>query len=105
MAQLRKQLGAVGVHDSVVRPKDFLAYYVDNLAVRFADAGDAKRAEMMFDKAVDLGPRVARIRFNYGTFLLGASRLELAKGQLRHSYGWIRETRQPGRTLASPSRG
>lgn len=68
-----------------VRPSAFPAFYLDNLAVRFADAGDVGRAEMMFTKAVAAGPRVARIRFNYGTFLLGRNRLEAAKDQLRRA--------------------
>ncbi len=85
MSQLRRRLGADGAHDTRVRPNAFLAYYVDNLAVRFAEAGAGDRAETMFEKAVKVGPRVARIRFNYGTFLMGANRLELAESQLRRA--------------------
>ena len=85
MTQLRRRLGAGGASHTDVRPNAFLAYYVDNLAVRFADAGDAPRAEAMFEGAVDAGARVARVRFNYGTFLLGTDRLESAKDQLRRA--------------------
>lgn len=85
MGQLRKQLGAEGAHDTRVRSKAFPAFYLDNFAVRFSDAGDGDRAEAMFEKAIEAAPRVSRIRFNYGTFLLGRNRVELAKGQLRRA--------------------
>ncbi len=85
LAQLRRRLGADAPHDTHVSPKAFPAYYLDSLAVRFADAGDENRAEMMFEKAIEAGPRVARIRFNYGTFLLGRNRTGPAKEQLRRS--------------------
>jgi tetratricopeptide (TPR) repeat protein len=85
MSQLRRRLGADDAHNTRVRPSAFLAYYVDNLVVRFADAGQTDRAESMFEKAIDAGPRVARIRFNYGTFLLGSDRLERAETQLRRA--------------------
>lgn len=39
----------------------------------------------MFEKAIEAGSRVARIRFNYGTFLLGVNRLEAAEDQLRRA--------------------
>ena len=85
MAQVRKRLGADGAHDTRVRSAAFPAFYLDNLAVRFAEAGDAGRAEAMFAKAIELGSRVGRIRFNYGTFLLGKDRLQPAKEQLRQA--------------------
>lgn len=85
MSQLRRRLGADGTHDILVQPNAFPGYYIDNVAVRFADAGDSNRAEALFEKAINAGPRVARIRFNYGTFLLGRRRLELAKQQLRRA--------------------
>jgi Flp pilus assembly protein TadD len=85
MAQLRIRLGADGAHATRVRPRAFPAFYLDNLAVRFADAGDAARAESMFQQAIDASPRVARARFNYGTFLLGKDRLKPAEEQLRRA--------------------
>jgi Tfp pilus assembly protein PilF len=88
MSQLRKRLGAEGAHDTVVRPNAFPAYYIDNLAVRFAEASDGDRAEAMFERAIGFAPRLARTRFNYGTFLLGSNRLEPAKDQLRRTVRW-----------------
>jgi len=85
ISQLRRRLGAEGAHDTVVRPKAFPTYYIDNLAVRFAEAGDGDRAEAMFERAIGLAPRLARVRFNYGTFLLGSNRSEPAEDQLRHA--------------------
>ena len=85
MAQLRRRLGAEGSHDTVVRPNAFPAYYIDNLAVRIAEAGNSDRAEAMFEKAIAAGPRVARVRFNYGTFLLGLNRLGPARDQLHRA--------------------
>jgi tetratricopeptide (TPR) repeat protein len=70
---------------TVVQPKAFLSYYLDNLAVRFAEAGDDARALAMFESAIEAGPHVARIRFNYGTYLLGAGQLKPAEKQLRRS--------------------
>jgi tetratricopeptide (TPR) repeat protein len=49
---------------------DYIPYYLDNLAARFAEAGDAEKAAQTFQKALELGPRAARIYYNYGTFLL-----------------------------------
>jgi len=85
MSQLRKRLGADGARDVRVRTRDFPTYYLDNLAVRFAEAGNADRAEAMFQQAIDAGSRVARVRFNYGTFLLGKDRLKPAAEQLRRA--------------------
>ncbi len=85
MSQLRTRLGTDGARETRVRPTAFPAFYLDNLAVRFADAGDGDRAEAMFEKAVEAGPRLARIRFNYGTFLLGKNRLVSAKDQLQRA--------------------
>jgi tetratricopeptide (TPR) repeat protein len=85
IAQLRKQLGPGGAHDTGVRANAFPAYYLDNLAVRLGDAGDGDRAQGMFEKAIDAAPRVSRIRFNYGTFLLGRDRVKLAERELRRA--------------------
>jgi Tfp pilus assembly protein PilF len=85
VAQLRKQLGTEGAHDTRVRAKAFPAYYLDNLAVRLGDAGDGDRAQAMFEKAIKAAPRVSRIRFNYGTFLLGRDRVKPAERELRRA--------------------
>ncbi len=85
MARLRTQLGAEGAHDTRVRSKAFPAFYLDNFAVRFGDAGDNDRAEAMFKRAIAAAPRVSRIRFDYGTFLLGRDGLEPARRQLRRA--------------------
>ena len=85
MAQTRKRLGADGARDTRVRANAFPAYYMDNLAVRFAEAGNADRAETMFKRAIEDSPRMPRVRFNYGTFLLGKGRHTLAEKQLRRA--------------------
>jgi tetratricopeptide (TPR) repeat protein len=85
MTQLRMQLGAEGAHDTRVRSGAFPAFYLDNFAVRFGDTGDDDRAEVLFAKAVEAAPRAARIRFDYGTFLLGRDRPALAEGHLRRA--------------------
>jgi tetratricopeptide (TPR) repeat protein len=85
MAQLRTQLGAEGARDTRVRSKAFPAFYLDNLAVRFGDAGDGDRAQAMFEKAIEAAPHVSRIRFNYGTFLLGRDSVKLAESELRRA--------------------
>lgn len=85
LTQLRKRLGADGKTHVAVQSRAFLAYYLDNLAVRFAEAGDGGRAVAMFESAIEDGPRVARIRFNYGTYLLGQAQLEPAEKQLRRA--------------------
>ena len=55
----------------VVNLDGFRPYYLDNLAVRFSEAGDAERAEIAFGRALELAPNLPRIRYNYGSFLLG----------------------------------
>jgi regulator of sirC expression with transglutaminase-like and TPR domain len=82
MMELRTQLGSDGAHDTRVRSKVFPAYYLDNFAVTLADAGEAARAEAFFEDAVEAAPREARIRLDYGTFLLGQNRVTLARDQL-----------------------
>lgn len=85
VSQLRNRLGPDGKSYVAVRPRDFLPYYLDNLAVRLADAGDGDRAVAMFENAIAAGPRVSRIRFNYGTYLLEQGQLEAAEKQLRRA--------------------
>ncbi|MBZ5637413.1 MAG: tetratricopeptide repeat protein [Acidobacteriia bacterium] len=68
----------------------FLPYYLDNLAVRLAEAGDAGRAEVEFREALSMGPRVGRVRFDFGTFLLQAARYEESVRSLEKAIrlGW-----------------
>lgn len=63
----------------------FLGYYLDNLAVRLAEAGDAVRAEDAFHRAIASTPKAARLRFNYGTFLLNQKRTAEAITALHRS--------------------
>jgi tetratricopeptide (TPR) repeat protein len=76
-----------------VKPSDYLGYYLDNLAVRLADAHDLERADATFHRAIDATPKAARLRFNYGTFLLNQKRLPEAAEQLR------RAVRRDGRNV------
>ena len=85
MSQLRRQLGAEGAHDTRVRSEAFPAFYLDNFGVRFSEAGNAERAEGLFESAIEAAPRVSRIRFDYGTFLSGTNRFAPAKDQLRRA--------------------
>ena len=85
MTQLRSQLGAEGAHDTRVRSEAFPAFYLDNFAVRFSEAGNGDRAEALFQSAIEAAPRVSRIRSDYGTFLLGKNRFALAKDQLQRA--------------------
>ena len=41
---------------------------------RFADATDAAAAERLFREATRIAPKVARLRYNFGTFLVQRSR-------------------------------
>jgi tetratricopeptide (TPR) repeat protein len=68
-----------------VSATDYLGYYLDNLAVRLASAGDARRAEHAFGQAIAATPKAARLRFNYGTFLLNGKRVKEAATQLRRA--------------------
>lgn len=85
VSQLRARLGADGALGIRVHPRSFPAFYLDNLAVRFAQAGDRKRAEGLFAQALEASPRAARIHFNYGTFLLETNRAKPAAEELRRA--------------------
>src|SRR4029434_1598048 len=61
----------------------FLGYYVDNLAVRLAAGAEPERAERAFRMAIAAAPRVGRLRFNYGTFLLNHHGWQSAAAELR----------------------
>ena len=74
-----------------VSAPDFLPYYLDNLAARFADAGDAAAAERLFREATRIAPKVARLRYNLGTFLVQHERYREGDRELSRAIrrGWI----------------
>ena len=74
-----------------VSAPDFLPYYLDNLAARFADAGDAAAAERWFREATRIAPKVARLRYNLGTFLVQHTRYREGDRELTRDIrrGWI----------------
>jgi len=74
-----------------VSGSDFLPYYLDNLAARLADAGDAAAAERLFREATRIAPRVARLRYNLGTFLVQHERYREGDRELTGAVrrGWI----------------
>jgi len=67
----------------VVPAERFPAYYLDNLAVRLAKDGRSVDADRLFHKAIELAPKEARPRLNYGTFLLEHGRVDEARRQLK----------------------
>ena len=69
---------------------DFLPYYLDNLAARLAEAGDVAAAERTFRDAVSIAPKVARVRYNLGTFLVQRERYREAERELTRAIdrGW-----------------
>jgi tetratricopeptide (TPR) repeat protein len=73
-----------------VAASDFLPYYLDNLAARLADAGDLEPAERTFREAIHLAPKVARLRYNFGTFLVHRERYKEAEAELARAIrlGW-----------------
>src|SRR5262249_29083790 len=81
-AQMRTRLGAEFGKSVRVLAKAYLPYYTETLAVRVADEGDNARAEKLFELAVRADPGNARVRFDFGTFLLDSSRLPEAIEQL-----------------------
>ncbi len=70
--------------------RGYIPYYLDNLAARFAEAGNAATAEATFRKALSLAPRAPRLHYNFGTFLLDQDRAETALEHLRRAtrLGW-----------------
>jgi tetratricopeptide (TPR) repeat protein len=73
-----------------VRGDDFLPYYLDNLAARYADRGEDEIAGRLFLEALELAPGSARIHYNYGTFLLRLDQNEAARIHLDRAIrrGW-----------------
>jgi len=84
-AQMRARLGAEFGKSVRVPPKAYLPYYIENLAVRVAEDADNVRAEKLFELAVRVDSGNARVRFDFGTFLLNDSRLPEAIEQLSKS--------------------
>ena len=70
--------------------RKYLAYYLDNLAARLVEEGREELAETFFNKALSRSPRAGRIRYNYGTFLLGEKRYDEALDELDQAIrlGW-----------------
>ena len=77
-----------GAH--IVDLEGFRPYYLDNLAVRFAEAGDAERAQIAFAGALEVAPGLPRIRYNYGSFLLGRGKPHRAAEEISAAIatGW-----------------
>ena len=73
-----------------VGPEAFVAYYLDNLAARFAEAGEPEKAERVFKRALDIAPKSGRVHYNLGTFLLQSERYVEAEGELSRAIrlGW-----------------
>jgi Flp pilus assembly protein TadD len=67
----------------IVNAPTFISYYLDNLAVRLAGDGRDTDAERLFRKNIKHEPTEARLRLNYGTFLLERGRLDDARRQLK----------------------
>ncbi len=70
---------------------DYPPYYLDNLAARLAENGDVELAERLFKRALALAPGAARLRFNYGTFLVQEGENAAGEQQLSMAIdlGWI----------------
>lgn len=56
--------------------REYVGYYLDNLAARLAEAADTNSADETFQAALQRVPRAARVHYNYGTFLLQHGRNE-----------------------------
>ena len=65
----------------------FLPYYYDNLAARLAESGSAVAAESAFREAIRIAPKVARFRYNLGTFLVSNERHREAVRELTRAIG------------------
>ncbi len=73
-----------------VRGAHYVAYYLDNLAARLAEAGRPAEAERAFKRALDIAHRSGRTHYNYGTLLLKLGRADEALPHLRRAIrlGW-----------------
>ena len=73
-----------------VKASDYPAYYADNIAVRLANAGQSDLARQFFEESISIAPSAARVRFNFGTFLLGTERYTEAEAELARAIrlGW-----------------
>lgn len=63
----------------------FLAYYIAQFAPRGESSKGAAFVEGLFQNALKIKPRSARITFEYGTWLLGKTRYPEARDQLGES--------------------
>jgi tetratricopeptide (TPR) repeat protein len=70
--------------------REYVPYYLDNLAARVASKGQLDRAEGAFDQALEIAPDAGRIRYNYGTFLVRSGRYREGLRQLTEAVrvGW-----------------
>ena len=86
---------------------DFLPYDLDNLAARLAEVGDVAVAERTFREAVSIAPRVARVRYNLGTFLVQQERYREGERELTRAIdrGWEDADAYVNRGVARWTRG
>ena len=80
-----------GVATSIrVAGDEYVSYYLDNLAARLVEDGEAEKADAFFRRALQRSSRAGRIRYNYGTFLLQQGSYEQAAEQLNQAIrsGW-----------------
>ena len=73
-----------------VNLREYVPYYLDNLAARHALSGKPETAEVLFRRALDLAPDSARIHYNFGMFqrLFGSEELGEALMEGAHDLGW-----------------
>ena len=81
--ELKNRFGSQLDAAVIVSPPMFISYYLDNLAVRLARDGRDSDAERLFRRNIKDEPTEARLRLNYGTFLLERGRLDEARRQLK----------------------
>jgi tetratricopeptide (TPR) repeat protein len=88
MAELSRHRDLPAGHLVVVEPDEYVAYYLDNLAARLqAEGGRSDQVASMFVQALEIAPAAARIRYNYGTFLLQQDRFDESEKMLSRAIG------------------
>ena len=75
---------------------DYVAYYLDNLAARFALVDDLETAERLFGQALDSAPDSARIHYNFGLFhrLRGSGEAGAVFLDRAYELGWPRDPQE-----------
>jgi|GEM_PF-3899610 len=88
--QVLRTAGSPGVDPVYVSGKEYLPYYLDNLAARFAESGNPNLADRLFHEALEQNSDSPRIHYNYGTFLLERRRFQAAERHLNRAIllGW-----------------